>query len=132
MKKTHRMLIIFLCLLPIAKSEPGRLLVPSYVMCERNALTSYRGIVTNYQRERTLLMIELDTTQATHEKLSIQLNSDSERYINVFIDHHPMLLGHWPLIEDSRERIKSPSYVTIWLCMDNQVAPIINWQSPEE
>lgn len=114
--------------LNVAGDARSRLAVPDYVECDRNALTSWFGLVTEYQRTDEGIRLEMATDFDTQEQLDLKISDQDRLLSRLRIDGRPFKSGDWPLIEDVDGTLRKGVRATIWVCEESEILPIINWQ----
>ena len=116
----------------VAAGPRTRLAVPDYVDCERNALTSWSGEVTDYLRAEGRIRLEMATDFDTKERLDLNLVDQDRLLSRLRIKGRTFKPSDWPLIEDANGNIQQGIRATIWICAEQEVLPIINWQPHAE
>lgn len=114
--------------LPVGDQSVGqRTAPPSAVVCDRNQLTSYNGIVSGYNRTPESVSITISTDWGTVESVAInQVNGEFERYFLMF--SRPFSEEDWPLIEAGPGELLPNVRATAWICLDGATPPQIDWQ----
>jgi len=108
----------------------GRLLVPQYVSCERNELTSWAGSVTQLQRGEKLTSLIINTDDGTTESLALNHRDNNELMTHFYLNGLIMTTREWRNIADDKGTLRRATRATIWLCLDGKTPPIVNWQPP--
>lgn len=116
----------------VVAGHTPRLAVPDYVDCERNALTSWSGAVSDYLRTEGGIRLEMATDFGTKERLDLSLADRELLLSRLRLRGRPFKPSDWQLIEDANGNIQQGIRATIWICADQEVLPIINWQPNAE
>jgi len=106
----------------------GRLLVPKYVSCERDYLTSWAGLITKLHHNTKLTSLTIETNDATTEKLTIHHRDNKELMAHFYLNGLAMTAIDWRNISDRTGVLIRPTRATIWVCLDENTKPLINWQ----
>jgi len=124
-----RKLIAFAFTLPIYVVLADRLMVPEYVSCNRNQLTSWTGPITAYNHSLGTTQFTVITDDGTLERLSLEYEKESELMDQYFLNGKSFVESDWQHIESAEQQLLSGIRATVWLCLDEAVHPVVNWQA---
>lgn len=100
---------------------------PASVVCNRDQLTHYQGTVSGHSRTPQSISVTISTDWGTEEVVTIeQENGDIESYFLLF--NRKFREDDWPLIEEAPGKLLPSVRATVWLCLDDETTPVINWQ----
>lgn len=114
--------------LPVgAQDTVERIAPPAGLVCDRNQLTSYNGIVSVYSRSPESISITISTDWGTEESVAIQQEEgEFEPYFLLF--SRPFSEEEWSLIEEKPGKLLPNVRATAWICLDGVTLPVIDWQ----
>lgn len=119
-------------ILPMHMVLADRLMVPDYVTCDRNQLTSWTGQISDYQRTSGSTQFTVKTDDGTTEILSLSFLQKSELMTQYFLNGKRFESSDWKRIEGAKQQLISGTRATVWLCQDASFSPVVNWQVKEE
>lgn len=128
MANNMRKLIALAFLLPSHLVVAQRLMVPDYVTCDRNQLTSWTGPITDYTHKHGTTQFTVITDDGTIEALSLKFETVSELMKQYFLNGKSFVQSDWQRIESTHQQLLSGIRATVWLCLDESVPPVVNWQ----
>jgi hypothetical protein len=106
----------------------GRLAPPAGVACDRNQLTSWTGVVTDYRRGVESTWIEIHTDAETIERTEIDHAGQADAAAYYLFRGEAFSADAWPKIERSPGRLVEGMRATAWICLDDQTSAVIDWQ----
>ncbi len=106
----------------------SRLMVPDFVSCERNNLTSFSGKPTKYNRENGELEITIATDFDTVETITVGYPSSTALMESFFIKGKAVDLKSWQEFEESVGILSGKISVTAWVCNLEGIAPVFVWK----
>lgn len=103
---------------PAASPESGgRLRPPAALNCDRNALTSYEGVVTKYRRSKGKTVVTLKSEDGTTHTATLLHRGTDDPSASFLLDGQPFTPAGWKAIEASKGKLRSPApRVVFWLC----------------
>ncbi|MGS2719611.1 hypothetical protein [Paraglaciecola aestuariivivens] len=113
-----------------AKAE--RLLVPDYVSCERNHLTSWVGFVSKFKLTENKLEISIATNEQTLEQLTLEFSSEAELLTHFYLNGEKFSPSDWQSITTSDKQLIAKTRAVVWICLDDSKPPVINWRSSSQ
>ena len=108
-----------------------RPLPPATLSCERNQLTSWQGEVRDYRRTESSTRLTIDTDSETVEELSLDFGTKEALRPLFLIQGRPFTDDDWSRIEPSPGQLKEGMRAIVWVCLDEQTRPIIDWRPDE-
>lgn len=109
----------------------GRIMPPASLACDRNQLSSWTGVVTEYQRITGSTRIVIHTDYETVERSTL-LHEDSDDPSGSFmIFGQPFEFSDWLRIESAPGVLIEGIRATAWICEDPEVGMIIDWHPGE-
>jgi hypothetical protein len=123
-------IILLVSILGSTIALADRLLVPEYVSCDRDQLTSWTGQVVAYNHHDIKTQITLDTDDGTTESLTLELSQADTLMAQYYVHGKHFTPSDWVKIEDEDLHILPNIRATVWLCHDTSILPIINWLPP--
>lgn len=106
----------------------GRLAPPATLACDRNLLTSYNGEVSHYKRGLKATGITIHTDSGTIESLTLKHTSLDSLQQHFLLRGQAFTSDDWVSIEVESGVLLDGMRAIAWVCMDKQVAPVIDWQ----
>jgi hypothetical protein len=113
---------------PPATSE-GRLRPPP-LACDRNHLTSWRGVVSGYRRGEQETWLEISTDDDTVEATTLAHPDAADASGFYLFNGQPFTAADWDAIESAPGTLRQGMRATAWICDDGVTAPVIDWQPP--
>lgn len=108
-----------------------RIMPPASLGCDRNQLSSWTGVVTEYQRITGSTRIVIHTDYETVERSTL-LHEDSDDPSGSFmIFGQPFEFSDWLRIESAPGVLIEGMRATAWICEDPEVGMIIDWHPGE-
>ncbi len=107
-------------------SRGGRLAPPAGVTCDRNNLTSYAGIVTNYRRQSGKTSMVFRTSAGTTESVVLQHRGTSDPSRWYLIGGVPFTAADWNRIEERKGVLKPNMSAVAWVCTDGPT--VVDWR----
>jgi hypothetical protein len=105
---------------------------PAQVNCARDRyhLTSYTGVVVQFERgtDRTTLRINTDW-DTTEDVEIVHKGSDPARWF--LFRGNPFVQGDWSRITDADGRLRKGTRASAWVCSDG-TNPVVDWEAPRE
>jgi rhodanese-related sulfurtransferase len=95
----------------------GRYMVPPFVTCDRNDVTSYAGVVTSYKRTKSKVTIRIHTDADTDETVTVH---DAPK--SFYVMGERFMSGDW-------KKIGRGKRVVAWVCKDGSAK--IDWRPGE-
>jgi hypothetical protein len=123
-------IIILMSMLGSSTAQAERLLVPDYVSCDRNNLTSWTGQVVAYTHHDLKTVITLDTDDGTTETLTLEPSQTAALTAQYYVHGKHFELADWAKIENEDRHLLPNIRATVWLCSEASILPIINWLPP--
>ena len=109
--------------------EPGRLMPPAQLKCDRNDLTSYDGRVLTYRRRRGSTFLRMRTNFDTTEDVTIRhprTNDPSRFYL---INGAAFTRNDWSRIEKRAYVLRPGMRANVWVCRGKpEIQPVVDWQ----
>lgn len=127
-----RLLFAVLVLFAAPAIAQQRLAVPSYLSCDRNQLTSWIGVVNYLQHRGSTLSLRISTDFKTEESLHLNLPNEASLVQQMRLNDAPFTAKDWGLLYDTNGILRHQLRAVIWLCSDQHIKPVINWQPPSE
>ena len=124
------MLIVFLAGVGVFSQEPGgRIMPPSGLKCDRNALTLYDGKVLAYRRRKGSTFLRVRTTFDTTESVTLRHAGSDDPSKFYLINGASFTRNDWRRIEKTAKVLKPGIHANIWVCRDNpSIQPVIDWR----
>lgn len=95
----------------------GRLRPPAALGCDRNALTSYEGVVTKYSRHKGKTVVTLKADDGTTHTATVAHRGTDDPSRSFLLDGRPFTAAAWKAIEVSKGKLVSPApRVVFWIC----------------
>ncbi len=110
---------------PAPAARGGRLMPPATLACERNDLTSYTGIVTEYRRTESMTRVVIRTDADTTETVEVQHDAAASAYL---INGKPFTTDDWRRIESAAGVLKPGTRITAWVCLDGVTEAVLDWR----
>jgi hypothetical protein len=112
----------------------GRMLVPEFIKCDRNNLTSWRGTASRYEHTDESLTLIIETDYGTQERVDFALAENNQGQIkNMFLGNRPFIEEDWVTIEKDAEDLQSNVIVTAWVCNANaSTSYVLQWHIKEK
>jgi hypothetical protein len=105
----------------------GRLRPPTFVTCDRNALTSFTGRVTELKRGDRTTELRIATDDDTRESLTLRhLKGEANRLM--YRGGRPFTEADWSQVA-TPDGVKPGVRATAWVC-SGDANPIIDWEIP--
>ena len=115
-----------------AEPAPRGRLRPPPLACDRNDLTSWRGLVTGYRRgeHETWLQISTDADTVESTTLAHPQADDARAYYR--LNGQDFGAGDFAAIESAPGTLREGVRATAWVCLDGVTPPVIDWQPPAD
>lgn len=107
-------------------------MVPGYFDCDRNLVTSWTGVASQYSRSEQALSLVVATDADTVESIRFEYESADELLARLYIRGRRFTESDWNAIEVSRGTLIEGVRLTVWLCEDKATAAVIDWQPPPQ
>ena len=101
---------------------------PATLVCDRNELTSWTGLVTAYRRDGDQAWIEIHTDEETVESTTITNQGKADPSAHFLIWSQAFTGKDWQRIEQSPGVLRTNMRATAWICSDGKTPPVIDWQ----
>lgn len=109
--------------------EPGRIMPPPQLKCDRNDLTSYDGRVLVYRRRKGSTFLRIRTNFDTTESVTIRhprSNDASEFYL---INGEAFTKSDLGRIEKKPHVLRPGMRANVWVCRGNpSIQPVVDWR----
>ena len=114
--------------LPVGEqASPQRGAPPASVLCGWDQVTSFSGLVNDYNRAPGIISFTISTDWGTEERVAIeQEDNEFEPYFLLF--SRPFSKDGWQLIESEPGKLLPNVRATAWVCLDGVTPPLIDWQ----
>jgi len=109
----------------------NRLAPPPSVECDRNLLTSWTGVVTEYQRRLGETRISIHTDYGTDESATLKHEGSDDPSGSFLIFGRPFQPGDWRRIEAAPGVIIKGVRATAWVCEIANARVVIDWRPGE-
>lgn len=110
---------------PSETRRANRLMPPATLLCARNDLTSYTGLVMQYSRTPGMTSVVIHTDAEITEKVVVHHENALDAYL---LNGAKFTADDWRKIE-SKEGILLPNMrVTAWVCLDGKTSPVLDWR----
>lgn len=113
---------------PPASTE-GRLRPPP-LACDRNHLTSWRGVVSGYRRGEQETWLQISTDEDTVESTTLEHPDAADASGFYLFNGQPFTADDWSAIESAPGTLREGMRATAWICDDGVTPPVIDWQPP--
>jgi hypothetical protein len=94
-------------------------------------LTSWQGEVREYRRTESSTHLVVDTDWDTVEELGLAFGTREALRPLFLIQGKPFTAADWSRIEPSPGQLKNGMRAIVWVCLDEQTEPIIDWHPDE-
>ena len=111
-------------------TQADRLMVPSYLTCPRDFVTSWTGEVYDYKRQDASIQFKIATDADTTESLSLTMANLLQLENQFFYQNRPFKPDLWPVLEEAPGKLAMPRKATVWVCLKDDIKPVINWIAP--
>ena len=112
------------------RANAERIAPLSAVSCDRNLLTSYFGVVSDYRRDANETWLKISTDYDTVEEVSIDHPGQQNAITQFRLWGEPFGESDWAIIETAPGKIIPGMRVTAWVCDDGRTPALIDWQPP--
>jgi hypothetical protein len=125
----------FLCCAAAAQDSSAqrmnRLAPPPSLECDRSLLTSWTGVVTEYQRRLGETRISIHTDYGTDESATLKHEGSEDPSGSFLIFGRPFQPGDWRRIEAAPGVIIKGVRATAWVCEIANARIVIDWRPGE-
>jgi len=119
--------LILLASTPQART--GRLRPPDTLGCDRNKLTAFSGIVTQWSRDDSRAHLNMNTDADTKEAFEVRFEKGKPSEQWFLIGGELFRTSDWNRVEIERGRLKPGMQATVWVC-EGSANPVIDWRLP--
>ena len=109
-----------------ASPAEGRLRAPT-LPCDRNHLTSWRGLVTGYRRSGDHTWLQISTEDDTVEDTTLDVPAPPAVPSTYRINGVAFTAGDWARIEAADGSLREGMRATAWVCEDGVTPTVIDW-----
>jgi len=106
----------------------SRTMPPPAVSCNPNRLTSYSGVVTEYQRQPSMTRLSIHTDWDTDESVELKHAGSDDPSRQYLLSGRPFTESDWQHIESAPGILKMGIRATAWVCGDGENPTLIDWQ----
>ena len=108
-----------------AAQRASRQRAPETFACDRNNLTSYTGVVTNYQRRVGETTLRIRTDADTNEQVSLKHPGTDDPSALFRMLGEPFTAADWNTIESRKGVLRAGTRAAAWVCSDGRV--MVDW-----
>ena len=108
-----------------AAQRESRQRAPQTFACDRNNLTSYTGVVTNYQRRVGETTLRIRTDADTNEQVSLKHPGSDDPSALFRMLGEPFTAADWNKIESRKGVLRAGTRAAAWVCSDGRV--MVDW-----
>jgi hypothetical protein len=105
-----------------------RVAPPLTLECDRNSLTSYSGVVTEYRRTEKSISITISTEWDTVEEVTVEYSAERSSNSYFLLNGQQFSTGDWKKVESEPGIPIAGLRVFAWICLDLQTPPVIDWR----
>ena len=103
---------------------------PPPLACDRNHLTSWRGLVSGYRRGAHETWLQISTDDDTVESTTLVHADAADAAAFYRLDGRPFTAADWGAIDSAPGTLRAGMRATAWICEDGVTPPVIDWQPP--
>lgn len=123
-------LAVVVALLAAATTDAGaqratRQRAPDTFACDRNTLTAYTGVVTNYQRRVGETTLQIRTDFDTTEQVTLRHPGTDDPSAHFRMLGEPFTAADWNRIESQKGVLRAGTRAAAWVCNDGRV--MVDW-----
>jgi hypothetical protein len=122
--------LLLLLLQPlIEQGRTARLRPPDSISCDRNKLTAFSGIVTQWSRDDSTARLGMTTDADAKETFVVRFEKGkaSERWF--LLEGQVFKPEDWKRVELSPGRLRPAIQAIAWVC-EGDMNPVIDWRLP--
>lgn len=108
----------------------GRLAPPDAVTCDRNFLTSWTGIVSEYRENEDRTSFTIHTDENTVEKVTLNHEGRLDVVTRFLLWGETFTQADWSQIERSPGVLIDAIRATAWVCDTGVTTIFVDWQPP--
>jgi hypothetical protein len=122
---------IALIIVLLGATMQGRLRPPASLTCDRNKLTAFSGIVTQWSRNDTSARLNMRTDSETRETFNLRFDKTTPLEKWFLLGGEIFRDADWPKIEISSGRLRPEIQATVWVC-EGTANPVVDWRLPPQ
>ena len=103
---------------------------PPPLACDRNELTSWRGVVSGYRRGDHESWLQISTDDDTVEEATLAHPDAPDASAFYRFNGQPFTAADRNAIESAPGTLRAGMRATAWICLDGVTPPVIDWQPP--
>lgn len=108
-----------------AAQRASRQRAPDTFVCDRNNLTAYTGVVTNYQRRGGETTLQIRTDFDTTEQVTLRHPGTDDPSAHFRMLGEPFTAADWNRIESRKGVLRAGTRAAAWVCSDGRV--MVDW-----
>jgi hypothetical protein len=116
---------------PDSRQHNPRIAPPATLKCDRNQLTSYNGVVSEYSRTDESIAITISTDWDTVEEVTIEYSTDRSSNSYFLLNGQQFSAGDWEKVESGRGIPIAGLRAYAWICLDGISPTVIDWRPSE-